>query len=133
MGQPSVATEGPRGETRRNTKHGLRSQEAIETRKEKRTLKRWNDRREHRKAKGKTPGPPRGAQEPTARHKVKMAAGTTIKIATLNVRGMKQIGKREEIEKWMEAEGIEILGMQEPHITKNTKEKETIHMVLPWK
>ena len=36
---------------------------------------------------------------------------------------MKQIGKREKIEKWMGKADIEILGIQETHISKNTKEK----------
>ena len=41
---------------------------------------------------------------------------------TLNARGLKQIGKREEIETWMKENNIMILALQETRINTNSKE-----------
>eukprot|EP00959_Pyramimonas_sp_CCMP1952_P366093 7667383-Pyramimonas_sp.AAC.1 len=51
-----------------------------------------------------------------------MPTGTALGIATLNARGVRQAGKREEIESWMKAKNIHILALQETHIAQNSKE-----------
>ena len=42
-----------------------------------------------------------------------------IKIGTINLRGMKQQGKREELERWMTKKNIGITCAQETHVSKN--------------
>ena len=62
------------------------------------------------------------AQEPhTATHKLKYAE--KVRIGTLSTRGIKQIGKREKVETWMEQNNIMILALQETHIASNTREE----------
>eukprot|EP00959_Pyramimonas_sp_CCMP1952_P092713 1940222-Pyramimonas_sp.AAC.1 len=51
-----------------------------------------------------------------------MPTGTSLGIATLNARGMRQAGKREKFESWMKAKNIHILALQETHISQNSKE-----------
>ena len=110
----------------RNTCRGLRSEKATEERREKRSMKRWRKRREHRDEKNSkkevNPRPP-GAQEPAEPSLPKMKYGGKLKIATLNTKGLKQVGKREEIEKWMHDRDIDVLGLQETHIAQNNKER----------
>ena len=53
----------------------------------------------------------------------KIPQGTDIKIATAIVRGLKQPGKREEIERWMTQNTVDIMGIQETHCAANSKEK----------
>ena len=112
-------------EVRRNHKRGLRNKESIERRKLARSQKRWKLRKDKRKSKhqGGTSRPPREAQDPGRTNIQKLSIGQDLKIATLNLRGLKQAGKREEVERWMEKNGIDILGTQETHISQNNKER----------
>ena len=99
----------------RNTNRGIRSDFAILNRKIKRSLKRQIARRNHRKSsRGETPlEPPSGKDAETTnniknsnddsinqtiafRKLTKIKYGTPIKIATLNLRGIKRLGKREK-------------------------------------
>ena len=41
----------------------------------------------------------------------------------MNLRGLKQMGKREEIEAWMIKEKVDLLFAQETHVPQNRKEK----------
>merc|ERR1711924_92408 len=43
-------------------------------------------------------------------------------MGTLNIRGIKRIGKREKIEHWMNKKGIYILLLQETHVNQNVRE-----------
>ena len=52
-----------------------------------------------------------------------MEQALELKIATINLRGLKQPGKREEVERWMTAQNIDILMAQETHISQNSREK----------
>ena len=54
--------------------------------------------------------------------RAKLKLGTTFKIATLNIKGMKRIGAREELEQWMKEEDIKILALQETRINTNSRE-----------
>ena len=47
---------------------------------------------------------------------------TNENIATLNLRGLKQVGKREEVEMWMNKQNIDIPCAQETHAALNSKE-----------
>ena len=44
-------------------------------------------------------------------------------MATLNTRGFKQLGKREEIEAWVKTQDIDILAIQETHISCDQQER----------
>ena len=46
----------------------------------------------------------------------------TIKIATINIKGMKRLGLREMVEYWMMKNEIDILAIQETQINTNNKE-----------
>ena len=52
-----------------------------------------------------------------------MTQERSIRIATLNLRGLKQVGKREEVERWMDQHSIDILAAQETHTSQNSREK----------
>ncbi len=54
--------------------------------------------------------------------KEKMKYGNRYRIATINVHGMKRIGKREEVEAWMKRKGIHVLVLQETAIDTNSRE-----------
>ena len=47
--------------------------------------------------------------------------GKTTKFATLNIRGIKKPGVREEIESWMSDKQIDILCLQETRNNKNSR------------
>ena len=83
--------------TERNHDRGLRSIAAIERRKEQRTLKTWKLRKIVKQEKKGIPRPQPEAQDPEGPTLAKFQIGGKLNIATLNVRGMKQVGKREEI------------------------------------
>jgi exonuclease III len=51
-----------------------------------------------------------------------MKYGQDMLIATLNMRGSKTMGKREEIEGWMKGQNTCILTLQETHVGVNSKE-----------
>ena len=74
-----------------------------------------------------TPRPSVGAQEPPDPQQThqtpKMPTGQMLRIATLNIQGLKQSGKREEVEKSMTRNQIDILGIQETHIAQTNTEK----------
>lgn len=59
------------------------------------------------------------AQEPSTQ---KIKYGWGFRIATINVKGMKMQGKREEIEKWMKDNEIRIAVIQETRIAQNARE-----------
>ena len=48
--------------------------------------------------------------------------GTNYNIATLNIRGTKKPGVRDEVEKWMTSRNIKILCLQETRTKENTRE-----------
>ena len=52
----------------------------------------------------------------------KIKYGTDIRFATLNIRGIKRLGKREKIEHWMNKQKILILLLQETHVNQNVRE-----------
>ena len=49
-----------------------------------------------------------------------------MRIATLNIKGIIKIGKRELIEKWMKRNNIDILAVQETHAKTDHQEKVNI-------
>ena len=51
-----------------------------------------------------------------------MKYGEEFHIGTLNTRGIKRHGKREEIEAWMTQNKVKILAIQETHVDKDTRE-----------
>ena len=53
---------------------------------------------------------------------MKLMLGTKFNIATLNIRGTKKPGVRDEVEKWMEKRNIKILTLQETRVGQNTRE-----------
>ena len=112
---------------KRNTDRGLRSTEAINRRRHQRTDKRrWardNYRKTGRVEKNKEEQDKDETQAKAQEPKNKwIKLGTTIMMATLNMRGAKKIGAREEVEIWMKERGIQILGLQETRIANNTRE-----------
>ena len=58
------------------------------------------------------------AQKPQDR----IISGKMLKIATLNTKGIKRAGAREEIEQWMKEMDIMILALQETRIDTNSRE-----------
>ena len=118
---------------KRNTNRGIRSGDAIDKRRERRTQKRREARRQKRASQVEEAGDANtierkervdggaSAQEPRrAAEKIRYA--TTLKIATLNVKGMKRMGKREEVEVWMKDNYVQILALQETYIGQNARE-----------
>ena len=61
------------------------------------------------------------AQEPI-KIRMKLQQGRKFNIATLNIRGTKKAGVRDEVEQWMKRKDIMILGLQEKHSKQNTRE-----------
>ena len=53
---------------------------------------------------------------------MKLQQGRKFNIATLNIRGTKKAGVRDEVEQWMKKRDIMILGLQETHCKQNTRE-----------
>ena len=78
----------------RNTHRGLRSKPAIAKRKKNRQIKRAIARRIHRASRRALEAPAQEPQPPNTQLPLKRK----IRIATLNVRGINQAGKRKEIE-----------------------------------
>ena len=60
------------------------------------------------------------AQEPNKT--ANSSYGKTIKVATINVRGINKAGKREEIETWMKKNNVQIVALQETRIKTNSRE-----------
>ena len=50
---------------------------------------------------------------------------TSLRLATLNVRGTAKPGKRDEVEKWMHDDDVLITALQETHSATNSVEKRT--------
>lgn len=104
----------------RNYNRGVRSEKATEQRKEKRRIKRNLARHARRQEKNEK-APAALAQElrpPTP----KLELNREIRIATLNVRGLKKLGKRIEIEYYMKDNRIDIMTIQETHLGEDTRE-----------
>ena len=117
-------------ETReRNTERGLRSCEKALERNVKRSIKRNLARRAKRKQNGGN-SPSRG-QEPEKHENeenkkieiLKWDYEKEITTGTLNIRGLKEPGKRETVEVYMKTRKIKILLLQETHINKNCMEQ----------
>jgi exonuclease III len=53
---------------------------------------------------------------------MKHMLGKTTKFATLNIRGIKKPGVREEIDSWMSEKQIDILCLQETRNNQNSRE-----------
>ena len=116
----------------RNTKNGIRSKQKTEERRIKRTYKKREARRKNRaerqanKPESKKKANSASAQEPLKRIKIEL--GKEIHIATLSIRGTNKLGKREEVEEWMESKNISILALQEtksPHSKRETRKDYT--------
>ena len=68
------------------------------------------------------------AEKRTSKHKTGLKPGKQeIKIATLNVQGLNEISKRQEIEKWCEDNSIDILVATETKINTNATETRGIY------
>ena len=124
----------------RNHKRGIRNPETLAIRRQKRTDRRRLARRTKRKHKtkpvqqqkqkeskkdenkAKAWKPPQQNPKPKLRLQMKLMLGTKFKIATLNIRGTKKLGVRNEIEKWMKSKDIKILALQETRVNQNTRE-----------
>ena len=113
----------------RNTKRGIRNQITIELRRERRTHKRRLARNKHKQLgkgniiKQRKKNHTATAQEPTSKFKFsKIKLGRHLRIATLNIRGVKKPGVREEVEKWMKEKDIDILTLTETRNNQNSKE-----------
>ena len=104
---------------RRNTTRGLRSHDAISKRKQKRSLRRNQLRRQHRYNSHFLSGAPAQEPRPLA---PSLSLRQHLRIATLNVRGTKVAGKKKEIEHYMYTNYIDILIIQETHKSGNTRE-----------
>ena len=128
--RPKKEPEG--GSAKRNTKRGLRSQDAIIRRRASRSYKRNVARAASRKVKSGAPFvAPQGAQEPSEEQigkrqhtqAKKLEYGKVFRAATLNTQGMKRAAKRDMIEAWMEDKGVSILAIQETHINTTHMER----------
>ena len=121
--RPNKATPGDaHGKTetqRRNKNRGLRSEAATSRHKHHRSLKRNQARRTHRKLTRQAPGAP--AQEPSLTE-AKRLTSRTLRVTTLNIRGIENLGKKEKIEHYMFTRNIDILIVQETHKNGNTRE-----------
>ena len=113
----------------RNTNRGLRSKESIVLRNRKRSFKRKHARRLARmNREGKFENENRRkfqatAQEPQNQFDIaQVRYAENWKIATINMRGAKKQGKREEIETWMKANQIDIAHLQETRLGENSRE-----------
>ena len=113
----------------RNTKRGLRSEAGKAQRNQKRTCKRRlarrQDRREKQQGKGTHSQNRCHATRAKAQHPgrpQKLAQHTTYNLATLNIRGTNKPGTREEIEKWMERNDVDILVLQDTKSKHNSRE-----------
>ena len=132
-GQPLSGDRNPSGRARiednpppRNTARGLRSETAIDRRKTQRSLKRWAARRGKRADAHSPPRPP--VQEAQELHRdpkltINLPKQRTLRLATLNLCGLKQVGKREEVERWMNKQNIDILCAQETHAPSTARRK----------
>lgn len=115
-----------------NPTRGFRSGEATERRRIARTTRRWASRRLNRNTLHPTPSRdlgPSGAQEETSCRLTqapvapKFSYGQDLKFATLNIRGTRVWGKRQEVSKWMEQDNIDVLLVQETHESTTKMER----------
>ena len=114
----------PAGTVPRNTRRGIRSSTATEERRHKRSIKRNLARRQKRKRRalaGKAQEPEE-AKPQQALTTLKISLETEITCSTVNIRGMKRAGKREEVEQYMRRQQIKLLLLQETHINCNARE-----------
>ena len=96
----------------RNSARGLRSEAARQRRQEQRSMKRNLARNLHRRQNHLPTAPAQELQPRPPR----LQFGLPYIISSLNVRGMKKRGKRQEIERYMEEQQIDIMLIQETHI-----------------
>ena len=52
----------------------------------------------------------------------RVRSGDKMVMATLNIQGMKEVMKREEVEEWMVRRGVDVLALQETHIPETKVE-----------
>ena len=129
---------------KRNTKRGLRNINTIEKRKNKRTFRRRTARQTKRtsrhryqiedkgtggKNKKTQNAKPATAQEPFKR-KTKLLLGRKTRYAILNIRGIKKLGVRDEIELWMKKKNRYIRTNRNKSKPKQQRNKKTIYMVF---
>ena len=122
----------------RNTNGGLRSNNAMITRKIKRLIKKKHARQcratahlhqtEQSTIDNEKQGQTTKSEQTQliTQEEFKMVEGINnerVRIATLNVRGMKQLGKREQIEAWMDRDNIDLLAIQETHLNTSHEER----------
>ena len=70
-------------------------------------------------------------QQTTKQQLTKLKYGTVINFGTLNIRGIKRLGKREKVEHWMKNRNVKILLLQETHVNQNVREiRKKLHLVL---
>ena len=114
-----------RKQEERNTKRGLRSEKASLRRRLNRTMKRQTARQTKRRS--KLAYEAFSAQEPDRKNMInkgtrKLTYASRWKIATINVKSIKQDGQREMVEQWMKKHDIFIASIQETKIEHNQKE-----------
>ena len=102
----------------RNTKRGFRSHAASERRKKQRSEKRNRARQQNRRTKRSLGAP---AQEPRP-YPLRLQTEQDTNIASLNVRGIRKLGKRQDIENYMTNKQIPIMCIQETHNGGNARE-----------
>ena len=110
----------------RNTKRGLRKQEAIEKRQQARSIKRNLARKNYRNNRGKLfrPMAVATAQEPQCEREkaIKRKWNKDLYLASLNIQGMMRVAKIEEVESWMRQYDVDILALQETHVPTTHRE-----------
>ena len=99
----------------------------IDERKQKRTHKRRLKRRNKRaivswEKIAIAERPKRATAQESAATREKMKYGKEYRIATINIRGAKRQGAREEVEEWMKQHGIDIANVQETRIGINARD-----------
>ena len=110
--RPSRTTPGTTTHRTRNTNRGIRSAQATEKRRTQRSQKRNAARNLHRRQNHVPTAPAQELQPRTP----KIDYGVPYILASLNVRGMKKRGKKQEIEQYMKDNQIDVLVIQETHI-----------------
>ena len=116
----------------RNTGRGLRSHEAVAWRKYWRNVKKNMARRDRRRERSRQASLALRAQEPGAGSErtvygpgraaagrvgpPRVRPGMKLRVASLNIQGMKVVMKREEVEAWMIKRNIQVTVVQETHI-----------------
>ena len=116
----------------RNSNRGIRSQEAIEKRRYGRNIKKNVARRNRRRINSRQTPPALEVREPGASPRQEMRTrtgseaggvgpprvrpGMWMRMASMNMQGMKVVMQREEVEAWMVRRDIQVTVLQETHI-----------------